>query len=197
MKLDSKPRLRLHAFVPVSLANGPGQRAVIWLQGCTLGCPGCFNTDTHSLEGGHWASISEQMERLFDLQDSIEGITISGGEPFQQFGSLLAFLECIRAETHLSVILFTGYTWTEIKRIPDVQRMLTCVDVLLTGRYVASLRLGYGLRGSSNKEIHLVSNRYSLAEIAAVPPAEVIIAEDGDVVLSGVNPLRLEFNQWK
>ncbi|MCU0780030.1 MAG: radical SAM protein [Akkermansiaceae bacterium] len=43
--------LRLHAFLPRSRANGPGWRSVVWVQGCSLGCPGCFNPQTHDWEG--------------------------------------------------------------------------------------------------------------------------------------------------
>ena len=60
-------RLRLHAFLPRSRANGPGVRAVIWVQGCSLGCPGCFNPQTHAFSGGEVVTVEELFERIVGL----------------------------------------------------------------------------------------------------------------------------------
>jgi anaerobic ribonucleoside-triphosphate reductase activating protein len=135
-------RLRLHAFIPHSRANGPGCRAVVWVQGCTLGCPGCFNPETHDFHGGQWVGVDELFERIRALQGTIEGITVSGGEPFQQRPALLALLQRVRAETDLSVLVFTGYTWDEIQRFRETAALLSCIDVLIAGRYDARLRSG-------------------------------------------------------
>ena len=69
--------------------------------------------------------------------------------------------------------------------------MLARLDVLVDGRYVAGQRLGAGLRGSANQRIHLLTDRYTLAEVEATPVAEIRIAPTGEVVLTGVNPLKL------
>ena len=63
--------------------------------------------------------------------------------------------------------------------------------MLIDGRYVASERLATGLRGSANQRIHLLTERYTLAEVEATPVAEIRIAPDGSVVLTGVDPLKL------
>ena len=117
--------LRLHHFLPRSCANGPGVRAVLWVQGCSLACPGCFNPDTHALTGGERVPVTDIFQRLIALSASIEGLTISGGEPLQQRRSLLALLQRVRQETPLSVVLFTGYTWEEVQRMPDVEELLS------------------------------------------------------------------------
>ena len=67
-------RLRLHAFLPRSRANGPGTRAVIWVQGCSLGCPGCFNPKTHAFSGGEEVPVEELFQRIVELGPAIEGI---------------------------------------------------------------------------------------------------------------------------
>src|SRR5437867_3434145 len=107
-------RLRVHAFQPYSAANGPGLRAVLWVQGCTLGCPGCFNPDTHPRPGQVW-TVDETYERIVALAGDIEGVTISGGEPLQQRRPILTLLHRIRTETSLSTLVFTGYTWDELQ----------------------------------------------------------------------------------
>jgi len=180
--------LRIHAFLPSSLANGPGQRAVIWVQGCTLGCPGCFNPETHPAEGGEWMAVDDLIGCLVQLEGTIEGITISGGEPLQQLYPLLCFLSQLRERTNFTVLLFTGYTLEEVQQMPNAQELLSCVDVLFTGRYNHSQRLGIGLCGSLNKGVHFLTNRYTVGDLEVVPPAEVLITPEGEILVSGIDP---------
>lgn len=179
--------LAVHAFVPASYANGPGRRAVLWLQGCTLGCPGCFNPETHP-----FASERTPVRALADrisAVDGIEGLTISGGEPLQQRRGLESFLRIVRAETDLSVVLFTGYGWDELT--PAQRDLLRHVDVVIAGRYDHNRRVATGLRGSANKTVHLLSERYTEADIEAVPPAEIVIDAAGGLLLSGIQPISM------
>ena len=190
--------LRVHRFLPHSYANGPGARAVIWVQGCTLGCPGCFNPATHPHAGGELLPVATLFRRIIaasakaTTKATIEGVTISGGEPLQQPAPLSTLLTRLRNETALSILLFTGYTWAEIQRMPAAAQILACVDVLITGRYDATQHVAHGLLGSSNQRIHLLSARYSAADLRAAPPAEVIVTAEGEVVLSGIDPLQWE-----
>lgn len=167
--------LRVHGFLPASYANGPGRRAVIWVQGCTLGCPGCFNPATHPF-GGDRLPVRDLFSRVAACD--VEGLTVSGGEPLQQRRGIAALLSRVRAETDLSVMLFTGYSWDEAQRYGDV---LANLDILVAGRYVA---------GSPNKTVHLLTGRYTLADLDRVPPAELVIEPDGSVVVSGLDPPR-------
>ncbi|HYT95610.1 MAG TPA: 4Fe-4S single cluster domain-containing protein [Gemmataceae bacterium] len=182
--------LRIHSFLPHSRANGPGVRAVVWTQGCSLGCPGCYNPGTHPQTDGVAIVVDDLCGRLTALADTLEGLTISGGEPLQQRPALLALLRRVRAETALSVLLFTGYSWDEVQRFPETAALLANIDVLLAGRYDAAQHLGRDLRGSANKTMHFLTTRYTLADLAAVPAAEVVIAADGQIVVSGIDPVR-------
>ena len=182
--------LRIHHFLPVSQVNGPGRRAVIWVQGCTLGCPGCFNPVTHAARAGETARVDDLFARIAALQGQIEGVTISGGEPLQQRRAVERLLQRVRAETSLSTLVFSGYRWEEIQRMPRVGDLLKNIDVLLAGRYDAEQRVAAGLLGSANKTIHLLSPRYRLAEIEATPQAEVIVGADGALIFSGIDPLQ-------
>lgn len=182
----SQMTLRLHAFLPRGRANGPGWRSVVWVQGCSLGCPGCFNPQTHGREeAGEAAGVAEVMRRI--LAAGTEGLTVSGGKPLQQAEAVVALLEEARA-VGLSTLLFTGLAWEEVRRLPLAPRILRCVDVLLAGRYVVERRVAHGLLGSANKTVHLLSPRHTLEEIAATPEAEAVILPDGQVVLSGIRP---------
>ena len=183
--------LRLHGFLQSSLANGPGKRAVIWVRGCSLACPGCFNPDSHSVDGGKLISTSELAREVLELTDEIEGVTISGGEPLQQADAILTFAETIKRQSNLTVLLFSGFSWDEISRMPVAERLSTCVDLLIAGRYIESERLGKGLIGSTNKTVHFLSDRYSMKDLESVPSCEVLISANGDISVSGIDPLAL------
>lgn len=181
------PPLRVHAVVPSSRANGPGARAVVWVQGCTLGCHGCFNPETHE-RAGESVEVDDLLARLVALEDGIEGLTVSGGEPLQQRRAVLALLSGVRASTALSVLVFTGYRLGEVERMPELPELRACVDVLVAGRYEHEHRLATGLRGSANQTVHRFTDRYTASELEEVPPAEVVIGADGRVVVTGVDP---------
>lgn len=168
-------RLRVHAFLPASRANGPGLRAVLWTQGCSLGCPGCFNPETHPFAGS-LLPVDEVFRWITDAT-GIEGLTVSGGEPLQQWPAVRQLLQMVRAETDLSVVLFSGYSLDEIGR-RTCRDVVSYVDVLIAGRYASS----------APKAVHLLGDRYTAADMAAVPTAEVVIAANGDVVITGIDP---------
>lgn len=181
--------VRVHATEPRSRANGPGTRFVVWLQGCSLGCAGCFNPATHPADSGRAVTVEALAAELAATR-GIEGLSLSGGEPLQQPAASAALLDAARA-LGLSTLAFSGYTLDEIRALPGGPDVLARLDVLVDGRYVASERLASGLRGSANQRIHLLTDRYTLAEVEATPAAEVRISPTGDVVLTGVNPLKL------
>ena len=181
--------LRLHASEPVSRANGPGLRAVVWFQGCTLGCPGCFNPGTHDQEVGMETDTAELAAEWLRRQREIDGISISGGEPFQQPEALLDLLTRLDG-SGLSRLVFSGYTLKEIEAQPLGLAILSHLDVLIAGRYVQSRHDGQGLLGSSNQRIHLLTPRHTLAEFGTIPRTEIILHADGSYTFTGIVPLR-------
>ena len=180
--------LRVHDFMARSRANGPGVRAVLWLQGCSLGCPGCFNRDTHPHDAGERVAVDELVGRVADLGAGIEGLTVSGGEPLAQARSLRALLERLRRETPLSVILFTGFTWEEVTAAAEMADVLPFVDVLVAGRYERAHHLARGLRGSENKTTHFLTDRFAVGDLEAVPAAEIAVGPEGEVIVTGIDP---------
>ena len=184
--------MRVHAIDPRSRANGPGVRFVVWFQGCTLGCPGCFNPATH-VDAGPERAIEDIVRELAASVGNgakVDGLTLSGGEPMQQAEAAQGLLIAAR-EPRLSTLMFSGYTLDEIRGLPGGRGVLANLDVLVDGRYVAAERLGKCLRGSTNQTIHLLTDRHTLAEVEATPVAEVVI-RGGEVALTGVNPLKLK-----
>lgn len=181
--------MRIAGFEPRSRANGPGARFVVWLQGCTLGCPGCFNQHTHDPLGGREIALDEVIAAMRASQS--QGLSLSGGEPLQNIPSALALLDAAR-EIGMSTLAFSGYTIDEIRALPDGEAVLARLDVLIDGRYVSTRRSASGLRGSDNQQIRLLTNRYTLADVEATPVAEIRIAANGELVLTGVDPLKLK-----
>ncbi len=187
---------RLHAMEPRSRANGPGVRTVVWFQGCSLGCVGCFNPATHALDVVAASTGTVELDSILAslagaAASGIEGLTLSGGEPMQQIDAAIALLAAARL-AGLSTMMFSGYTIEELQGLPRGGEALALLDVLIDGRYRSDLRLGQGLRGSSNQRVHLLSNRYTVRDIDDAPLGEVRIAPNGDVILTGVTPLRLK-----
>ncbi len=181
--------LNLHAVERRSLANGPGNRFVIWFQGCTLRCRGCYNPDTHATGPRDVTSVGSLLQRITADVNGLDGVTITGGEPFEQPHALLALLRGLRERMDTSLLIFSGFTLEEIKRRPLGSEILDCVDILIAGRFLERQRLGCGLRGSSNKRIHLLTERHCLEEIEATPTAELLIDASGRVAITGIDPL--------
>lgn len=171
-----------------STANGPGQRFVVWFQGCTLGCPGCVNPQTHS-PAAETTSASRLVDEILGVPD-IDGVSISGGEPFQQGEALRYIVERLRAESSLSILIFTGYSLKELKLLPSAS-VLDFVDVLVAGRYVQSLHRAQGLLGSANQRLHRLTARYSASELENLPELEWQLRADGTTIVTGIGAVEL------
>jgi anaerobic ribonucleoside-triphosphate reductase activating protein len=185
-----KDLLRIHSFLPFSRCNGPGVRAVLWVQGCSLRCPDCYNPHTHSKSEGEFVTVESVFKQVLCVKDNIEGITIS--EPLEQMEPVTCLLERIKNETDLTILLFSGYEWNEINIMHGSDKLFRCVDMIIAGRYDKSMHLAKGLLGSSNKTVHLLTERYKIDDISSVPSAEVIITPEGEIILSGIDSIYWE-----
>jgi anaerobic ribonucleoside-triphosphate reductase activating protein len=181
-------QLRIHAVEPRSTANGPGTRFVIWFQGCGLRCPGCFNPLTHAHGGGELVEVGALLQQIEAQQAKLDGVSISGGEPFEQPQALLALAAGLRERTDLSLLVFSGLTLDQIDRRSLGSRILRYVDVLIDGPYVERFGLGVGLRGSANQRIHLLSDRHRPDDLASDRSAELVIDSLGRMTISGIDP---------
>lgn len=176
-------RVNLARTLAHSAVNGPGERFVVWVQGCPLACPGCWNLDTWPFERRELRSVEELAASIL-ATEGIEGVTLTGGEPFAQAKALAELAKLIRA-TGLSVLVFTGYDLDELTR-PEQRALLDVSDVVVAGRYIAEQRVsGCALRGSANQRIHFLSDRYSLADMEEVPEVEFILGKDGRLAVTG------------
>ena len=182
-------KLNIHSIIPKSKANGPGIRTVVWFQGCSLNCPGCFNPATHLFSPNILTEVEELTTNIIALGSEIDGVTISGGEPFDQAEGLLELLQIVRHKSGLSVIVLSGYSHEQILKTPLHLKILDNIDVLIAGSYIKALSQPKNLSGSTNKTYHFISNRYSMPDFEQVPDAEIIIDAHGNISKSGIIPV--------
>lgn len=161
--------LRLAGIEPESIVDGPGVRLALFFQGCPHRCPGCHNPETHDPRGGSPVRM-EQVLALVDASRGLDGVTISGGEPFMQAAGAAGLARAVRAR-NLNLVLYSGYTFENLlfKSATDacIRALLEEGWLLVDGPYVESerdLRLPY--RGSRNQR--LVDLPSSLARGVAV-----------------------------
>ena len=146
--------LRVAGIVKESVVDGPGFRYVIFAQGCTHGCKGCHNPDTHALDGGYAVDTDSLIE---DIKQSryIDGVTFSGGEPFLQAEAFIHIAEKLK-ELNMNIVCYTGFTFEEImqSKCESHIKLLGLTDMLIDGPYMEELKdLGLTYRGSKNQRI--------------------------------------------
>lgn len=180
--------INIHAILPGSRVNGPGNRMVVFFQGCSRGCAGCFNPDTHSFEIRRLCSPEEI---LSVRRKTVEGITVSGGEPFMQPAGLIELLKNAR-ELALTTVVYTGFRLEEIREVPARRACIPFIDVLVDGGYEdESKETTLLARGSTNQRIHFLSGRYNEADFYMPGKVEVVIGSDGIITETGFSRIAL------
>lgn len=160
------PCLRLYATLPNTRTLGPFCRFAVWVQGCPRCCPGCMTPDARPTDGGYSVDVTALADDIVKTSD-IEGVTLSGGEPFLQAEALVCLIEAVRSKRDLGVIVYTGYTLEELRHAvvsegrTDIGAFLERIDLLIDGPYIIGQDDGLSLRGSSNQVIHSLTDRYA------------------------------------
>lgn len=153
--------LQVYNMIPETEVLGPFLRFALWLQGCDKRCKGCLSPRSQALDGGEKYEIPDLTSIVLET-DNIEGLTISGGEPFLQAAGLNLFIETLKKTKNLGIIVYTGYTLEQIKQKNDANmlKLLDKIDLLIDGEYNEKLNDGKSLRGSLNQEVILLTDRY-------------------------------------
>ena len=137
------------------IANGPGVRTTIFLTGCTLNCKNCFNKEYQNFHFGKVfdeKAFEEVMDCLSDA--NISGLSVLGGEPFDNLAGLKEFITKVRANSEKDIWVYSGYTFEELLEKDGAMDVLKNIDVLVDGRFVEDLKdLKLKFRGSSNQRI--------------------------------------------
>jgi anaerobic ribonucleoside-triphosphate reductase activating protein len=167
-----------------SFIYGPGCRFVIWTQGCSIRCAGCWNRDMWGFEPNIVMPVGEISELITAEKHAIEGITLLGGEPLDQAEECVELLRLSKAHD-LTTMLFTGYEFAEITD----DKIFDLCDILITGRYDESKRtLYHQWIGSTNQEIRFLTDAYRDYELKNTNYVEIDIDNDGVITTLGFPP---------
>jgi len=199
--------LSISSILSQSEVNGPGERLVVWTQGCSKACPGCFNPETWKFSRKNLWESTELAEKVFSSYP--DGLTLTGGDPLEQPEALLEFLVALhrgdspenlpRNFLPRGIICFTGYVIEEL--VGDALECLKYIDLLIDGRYVEELRYTSGLAGSSNQRFHFNplpgrgEARLSRDEISIDQHVEIHIDENSvdSVIVTGFPVINRKF----
>lgn len=150
-------RLNVALIVGRTEAEGPGVRGALWVQGCTIRCPGCCNPEMLAVKDATWMTIEEA---LAQLPADVEGVSFLGGEPSEQAAGLAVLARRVR-ERGQTVMVYSGRTLAELRAMPDASKLLEHTDLLVDGRYEESLRTTTRrFIGSTNQQLHFLTDRY-------------------------------------
>jgi len=189
--------MRIAGITKGSYVNGPGRRNILHVQGCTIGCPGCFNKETWPKGGGTEIDPAEAAIEL--LKGNPDGISISGGEPMEQWESVRKVLQiCLMIQPSLSTLIFTGWTREQLERSGRLREMSepydtnekdALVDLVIAGPYIEKLACKYSFISSTNQEIirpiSIDTNTAKEREELDDLPIVEVHCEDGQVKILG------------
>ena len=138
-----------------STVDGFGRRSVVQVAGCSIRCAGCYVPETHERTNGRLASIDKIIAQIDAQRERHDGVTILGGEPFDQAASLRILVEKLKAKNY-HVAVYSGYTLESLvaRECESVNRILEKIDLLIDGAFDRNLTKGAGeYRGSSNQRL--------------------------------------------
>lgn len=184
--------INIAGFLDKSKVNGPGTRAVLWVQGCSIHCKKCFNMELWPFKLKKLVSPEILADKILKI-NGIQGVTFSGGEPFSQAKALVKLAEKIQ-QNDLDILIFTGYTLKQIKenKDPDWRMLLSLTDILVAGPYIEEEKCEHQLISSKNQEIIYLSEKYMNLECENKPTEiEFTILNNGEVISTGLG----KFNQ--
>jgi anaerobic ribonucleoside-triphosphate reductase activating protein len=186
--------LNIAATNAVTEAEGPGRRFAIWTMGCPFRCPDCCNAHLQPLEGGRVVDVLDLLEDIATArrEHDIEGVTVIGGEPMIQVPALSQLCAGVQ-DMGLTVMVFSGYTMAQLRQ-RNAGPLLDSrtIDILVDGLYRKDMPdTTRRWIGSTNQEVHFLTDRYSMADFAGPETTEILFRDDGSVVSNGW-PVRFE-----
>jgi len=179
-------KLRVFNIIKNTKVEGPGNRYCIWVQGCSRHCKGCQAVHTWSQDKGELFEVEDIIEDIFK-QNSIEGVTFLGGEPFEQAEALGLIAEKVNKQG-LSIVCFTGGKLEELQENPINKKLLENIDLLIDGEFIEELTdYSRPWCGSSNQRYHFLTDRYNEEIFTKYKnKVEVNISKNGQIFINGM-----------
>lgn len=169
---------------------GPGRRLGIWFQGCSIRCPGCISADTWG-PGQRRLDIDQLLTQLAPWLREADGITLSGGEPFDQFEALLLLLQGLRRQSPVDILVYSGYPLEHLQ--PQLRKAQGLIDGLISDPYEERLEQSLALRGSDNQRLTLLTPlgharlaSYERPLAAADKALDLMFDANGSVWMAGI-----------
>ena len=170
---------------------GPGRRVGVWFQGCSIRCPGCVSLDTWAMRAPETA-VATLLDGLQAIAPEADGLTVSGGEPFDQPEALHALLLGWRTRHQGTVLVYSGYPYETLT--PRLAVWNGLIDALITDPLRLDVPQTLPLRGSDNQRFHLFTEagrsaftNWDRPQPDAPPSLDVMVdAEAGTVYLAGI-----------
>ncbi|RYX83810.1 radical SAM protein [bacterium] len=139
---------------------GPGKRAILWVRGCDLACPGCMTPELwQNAPRERWRSIESVAGDLERALEGMDGLTVSGGEPTSQAPALTLLIEHLRRSRDVEVVVYSGHVLEELCEREEILPLLAAIDILIDGRFQNESANTLQWRGSDNQRVHLLSER--------------------------------------
>lgn len=184
--------MRIHRILLETKAEGPGNRACIWVQGCKHGCKGCFAKHTWDYELGQEMSTEEIIQKITKVIDKIDGVTLLGGEPMDQADELSQVARFVK-EAGKNIITFTGYVYEELLGMnkSGVKELLEYTDLLADGPFIEELRsFDRPLLGSSNQRFLYLSEAIKQEEMQQYHNSfEIRVSKAGKIQVNGMGDI--------
>lgn len=167
---------------------GFGDRIGIWTVGCPKRCKNCSNPELQNENPDKNIALSDIFNIIEKCKGRADGITITGGEPFYQPDELYKLLSFARNIGINDILIFTGYSFSELQQNPETARILSLAGAVVDGEYIDELNDNIGIRGSSNQRLYILDKsleeRYKGFEIAK--RQSEIINSNGRIMSVGI-----------
>jgi anaerobic ribonucleoside-triphosphate reductase activating protein len=135
---------------------GPGRRLGIWFQGCTIRCKGCISADTWG-SGGHATTDEEVLKIIAPISSGIDGVTITGGEPFEQPAALQSLLAGLRRllPCGVDILVYSGFSIAAVA--PWLEKMKGMIDALISEPFDELATQTRAIMGSDNQRLSFLT----------------------------------------
>lgn len=149
--------MNICGYIPESINEGTGLRAVLFVSGCRHACPGCFNPESWDFEAGEPFTEFTAERIIGEVRNNplLDGITLCGGDPFFSANECASFLIKFRASCPgKNVWAYTGYTFEALMKRPELKKLALLCDVIVDGRFIeAEKDVSLPFRGSRNQRL--------------------------------------------
>lgn len=168
--------MRIADIIQESYVDGPGIRFTVFTQGCSHKCPGCHNPQTHDFSGGREFTVDALLD-MIQKDPLLDGLTLTGGEPFAQAEQCALLAEKVRA-LGLDVWTYTGYTFEQLLDDQSALNLLKNTDVLIDGPFILEKRsLSFLWRGSLNQRLVDVKQSLQAGRVVEYEPPKYVDPE--------------------